>query len=337
MAGQVLVTPFDFVHRAQYLHARDTLRRLLELGVIPIVNENDTVADDEIRFGDNDRIAALVANMVRAEMLVLLTDTAGPVHRGSAARRRRIAHRRGRRGRRGARVRRRGHGLGAGERRHGEQARRGEDRVVVRCARGDRRGRPAGSARPTRSAGVAVGTVVQPHAERLPSRKLWIAFAVGAGGRVIVDDGARRALVSQGRSLLAAGVRDVEGDFDGGRRGRDRRRGRSRVREGLQRGTRPKGLRAVAGRRSGDLPDGSPAEVDPPRRPRRAGRLTAGRPRPVSHLAHGSWSKFAKGRGNSCLDMWRRSHCAWFSPAGTGGGLVRPPLTERIRGSPGPR
>ena len=77
VAGQVLVTPYDFVHRTQYLHARDTLRRLLELGVIPIVNENDTVADDEIRYGDNDRIAALVANMVRAEVLVLLTDTAG--------------------------------------------------------------------------------------------------------------------------------------------------------------------------------------------------------------------------------------------------------------------
>ena len=77
VVGQVLLTPFDFVHRTQYLHARETLRRLLELGVIPIVNENDTVADDEIRYGDNDRIAALVANMVHAELLVLLTDTAG--------------------------------------------------------------------------------------------------------------------------------------------------------------------------------------------------------------------------------------------------------------------
>ena len=128
VAGQVLVTPFDFVHRAQYLHARDTLRRLLELGVIPIVNENDTVADDEIRFGDNDRIAALVANMVRAEMLVLLTDTAGPLHRGPPPRRRRVADRGGERGRRGARVGRRRVRLGPGERWHGQQAGCGQDR-----------------------------------------------------------------------------------------------------------------------------------------------------------------------------------------------------------------
>ena len=77
MAGQVLLTPYDFAHRSQYLHARETLQRLRELGVLPIVNENDTVADDEIRYGDNDRLAALVAHLVRAETLVLLTDTGG--------------------------------------------------------------------------------------------------------------------------------------------------------------------------------------------------------------------------------------------------------------------
>ena len=76
-AGQVLLAPLDFVHRSQYLHARQTLLRLLELGVVPVVNENDAVADEEIRFGDNDRLAALVAHLVRAELLVLLTDTAG--------------------------------------------------------------------------------------------------------------------------------------------------------------------------------------------------------------------------------------------------------------------
>ena len=76
-AGQVLLAPLDFVHRSQYLHARQTLSRLLELGVVPVVNENDAVADEEIRFGDNDRLAALVAHLVRAELLVLLTDTAG--------------------------------------------------------------------------------------------------------------------------------------------------------------------------------------------------------------------------------------------------------------------
>ena len=75
--GQVLLAPLDFIHRQQYLHARQTLSRLLELGVVPVVNENDATSDDEIRFGDNDRLAALVAHLVAADLLVLLTDTAG--------------------------------------------------------------------------------------------------------------------------------------------------------------------------------------------------------------------------------------------------------------------
>ena len=77
VGGQVLLAPLDFVHRSQYLHARGTLRRLLDLGVVPVVNENDAVADDEIRFGDNDRLAALVAHLIGADVLVLLTDTPG--------------------------------------------------------------------------------------------------------------------------------------------------------------------------------------------------------------------------------------------------------------------
>ena len=77
VGGQVLLAPLDFWDRAQYLHARETLRLLLGLGVVPVVNENDAVADDEIRFGDNDRLAALVANLLQADLLVLLTDAAG--------------------------------------------------------------------------------------------------------------------------------------------------------------------------------------------------------------------------------------------------------------------
>ncbi len=77
VAGQVLLAPLDFGMRSQYLHARGTLRRLLELGVVPVINENDAIADDEIRFGDNDRIAALVAHLLEADLLVLLTDTPG--------------------------------------------------------------------------------------------------------------------------------------------------------------------------------------------------------------------------------------------------------------------
>ena len=77
VAGQVLLAPQDFMLRSQYLHARSTLERLLELSVVPVVNENDAVATDEIRFGDNDRLAALVAHLVRADALVLLSDVDG--------------------------------------------------------------------------------------------------------------------------------------------------------------------------------------------------------------------------------------------------------------------
>ena len=99
VAGQVLIAPLDFMERRQYLQARGTLRRLIELGVVPVVNENDAVADDEIRFGDNDRLAALVAHLVDADVLVLLTDTAGRAHRRSASRFGRIADRGDRPGR----------------------------------------------------------------------------------------------------------------------------------------------------------------------------------------------------------------------------------------------
>src|SRR5690606_7630185 len=77
IGGQVLLAPLDFMVRQQHLHARSTLARLLELGVVPVVNENDAIADDEIRFGDNDRLAALVAHLAGAGLLVLLTDAPG--------------------------------------------------------------------------------------------------------------------------------------------------------------------------------------------------------------------------------------------------------------------
>ena len=259
VAGQVLVTPFDFVHRAQYLHARDTLRRLLELGVIPIVNENDTVADDEIRFGDNDRIAALVANMVRAEMLVLLTDTAGlftadPRLDAEASLIEEVsAVDEALESVAGGSGSVRGSGGMASKLAAAKIASWSGVRAVIAAA--GQRGVLTDAL-----AGLSVGTVVAPHTDRLPSRKLWIAFAVGAEGRVIVDDGARRALVSQGRSLLAAGVRDVEGGFDADAAveivGEDGRV----FAKGLTRYSAP-GLRAVAGRRSSELPDGSPSEV----------------------------------------------------------------------------
>ena len=237
-----------------------------------MVNENDTLADDEIRYGDNDRIAALVANMVQADVLVLLTDTAGlftadprldteaSLIEEVAAVDEQLESIAGGTGTV------RGSGGMASKLAAAKIASWSGIRTVI-----------AGADAPTvvadALAGVNVGTVVQPRAERMPSRKLWIAFAIGAAGRVVVDDGARRALVSQGRSLLAAGVRGVEGSFDADvavevvdAEGRV-------FAKGL---TRYAAARAAFG---GRPPLGRPARGragrgDPPRRPRRP-RLTA--------------------------------------------------------------
>ncbi len=212
-AGQVLLAPLDFVHRSQYLHARQTLARLLELGVVPVVNENDAVADEEIRFGDNDRLAALVAHLVGAELLVLLTDTAGLLTEDP------------RRTTGGSLIEEvveidheleqlaGGPGSEAGS---GGMASKlaaakiavwsGVEAVIADAARPDVLVDVLASA-------PGVGTRFRPRDRRLPARKLWIAFAVGSSGTIVVDEGARRALVERGRSLLSAGVVSTRGEF----------------------------------------------------------------------------------------------------------------------------
>jgi glutamate 5-kinase len=259
IAGQVLLTPYDFAQRSQYLHARETLQRLRELGVLPIVNENDTVADDEIRYGDNDRLAALVAHLVRAETLVLLTDTDGvftadPRRDAQASlieeivevdeAMEKVA---------GGAGTERGSGGMASKLAAAKIASWSGVRAVIASA-------SAPNVIADALAGRLVGTSFAPRPTRLPSRKLWIAFAQGSAGRVTVDAGARRALVDGGKSLLAAGVRDVGGTFEVdapveivGDDGRVFAKGLSRY--GASQ------LRAVAGKRTVDLPPGSPQEV----------------------------------------------------------------------------
>ncbi len=214
VGGQILLAPLDFVNRKQYLHARQTLTRLLELGVVPVVNENDAVADDEIRFGDNDRLAALVAHLVGAKVLVLLTDapgvlTADPRLDGSASLIDEIieldhtlevvA---------GSAGSARGSGGMSSKLAAAKMAAWSGVRAVIAAA--DRPGvlLEAVDGIP------GVGTVVRPHDRRLSARKLWIAFAIGASGTVVVDDGARTALIERRTSLLPAGVASVEGSFD---------------------------------------------------------------------------------------------------------------------------
>ena len=213
LAGQVLLAPLDFVHRSQYLHARQTLARLLDLGVVPVVNENDAVADEEIRFGDNDRLAALVAHLVGAELLVLLTDTAGlltedPRRTGGGSlieevveidhELERIA------GGPGSEVGSGGMGSKLAAAKIAVWS--GVEAVIADASR------PGVLADVTGSS-PGVGTRFRPRSHRLPARKLWIAFAVGSSGSITVDEGARRALVERGRSLLPAGVISARGGF----------------------------------------------------------------------------------------------------------------------------
>ena len=258
VAGQVLLTPHDFGQRAQYLHARETLGRLLDLGVMPVVNENDTIADDEIRYGDNDRLAALVSHMISAELLVLLTDTAGlftadPRLDEQASLIEEIvevdAELEALAGGAGTA---RGSGGMASKLAAAKIAAWSGVRVVIAAAGAPGVVRDAIAAK-------SVGTEVRPRPDRLSSRKLWIAFALPSSGRIVVDAGARRALTEQGRSLLAAGVRAVEGEFEADAAVEVVADG-APFAKGLVRAPAAV-LRAVAGRRTADLPEGSPPEV----------------------------------------------------------------------------
>ena len=214
--GQVLLTPSDVVDRVRYLNARHTFDRLLELGAVPVVNENDTVATDELRFGDNDRLAALVASMLRAELLVLLSDVDGlyaqrpgpdasaqqPLDRVEdfAALDAQVF------GPAGTDV---GTGGMASKLEAARIATFSAAHAVIANAR-----RP--DVLLEVAAGDHIGTWFPPAGRRPESRKLWIAFAPMPQGRIFVDAGAVRALVERGSSLLAAGIVDVQGDFNAG-------------------------------------------------------------------------------------------------------------------------
>ena len=250
-AGQILLTADDLMRRAHYRNAQRTLNRLLELGVLPVVNENDTVATDEIRFGDNDRLAALVAHVVRAGALILLSDVDGlydfdPRHPG-ARRIGRVHHRAdldgitlGPPGRAGATAAGRawsrrstlghwpgrvtgarrvtGAGGGAphaagGHRGNGHQGRRGPDRDRGRHPHGGGPGRPGGSG--TWQV-VEAGTYFAPHDRRPATRQLWLAHAASARGTLTLDAGAVEAVVASRASLLPAGITGVAGSFDAG-------------------------------------------------------------------------------------------------------------------------
>jgi glutamate 5-kinase len=213
--AQVLLVPHDFVDRAQYLHARSTIERLLELGCVPVVNENDALANDEIRYGDNDHLSALLAHLVSADLLILLTDTEGlytsdprsnsdativkvvqaddPLLAVTTA---------------GAGTSRGSGGMASKLAAARIASWSGVTAVIASSQRSD--------AAMSAIAGDDVGTRFLPHNRHLSARKLWIAFASEVSGGVVIDDGARDAVISKGTSLLPAGVVQVTGAFEMG-------------------------------------------------------------------------------------------------------------------------
>jgi len=213
-AAQVLLTSEDFARRASYVNARNTLRRLLSWGVVPVVNENDTTATDEIRFGDNDVLAAQVAIMLRADLLVLLTDQDGlytrdPRVHGSAELVRSITDPSELEMLDVGEASRRGAGGMRGKAAAGLMAAAADVRTVI--ANGSRPGVLAAAA-----AGEAVGTVVAPRATTVSAFKLWLRYAKPVRGTLAVDAGAARALAEAGGSLLPVGVQAVHGGFVAG-------------------------------------------------------------------------------------------------------------------------
>ncbi|MBU6486149.1 MAG: glutamate 5-kinase [Betaproteobacteria bacterium] len=213
--AQVLLTHEDLADRRRYLNARTTLTTLLGLGVIPVINENDTVTTDEIRFGDNDTLGALVTNLIEAEVLVLLTDqeglyTADPRSDAAAT-----LVRSARAGDPALEAMAGGAGSIIG--------RGGMLTKVLAAKRAARSGAStviASGREPdvlTRlAAGEAIGTHLSPERNALAARKQWLADHVRLAGRLTLDDGAVRALTREGKSLLPIGVVAVSGEFERG-------------------------------------------------------------------------------------------------------------------------
>jgi glutamate 5-kinase len=210
--GQVLLTRHDTAHRQAYLHARDTLERLLALGVMPVVNENDTVAVDEIRFGDNDTLAALVATMVCADLVVILTDIEGlyDADPRRSADARLVEHVDELTEQMTSAASGAGSGVGSGGMATKVEAARVLMRAGIPMVVCD--GRRPGVV-PDAVAGKPVGTLFAGGKAGLGARKLWIALGGTPKGEVLIDDGARVALCERGKSLLPAGVVSVTGTF----------------------------------------------------------------------------------------------------------------------------
>jgi len=211
--AQVLLTQQDLADRKRFMNARNTLTALLEFGVIPIINENDTVAVEEIRFGDNDNLAALVAHLIDADLLVILSDVAGlytedPRTNNQATLIPVVAditkdiERRA-----GATQSFEGTGGMATKIQAAKKVAEYGGATLILS------GEPSGLL-PSIFDGAEAGTIFLPKGKRLTSRKHWIAFTLKAKGQLTLDDGAIDALVKRGKSLLPSGITAVSGPFN---------------------------------------------------------------------------------------------------------------------------
>jgi glutamate 5-kinase len=214
-AAQVLLTAADIAARTNYLNARQTLHRLIDWGVVPVVNENDTTATDEISFGDNDFLAAQVAILLDARLLVLLSNVDGlhgadPHGDPDAAPIREVGHYSELAG---LEIGDRTSAFGSGGMRSKVAAAEmaGEAGIPAVICDGTSAGSLAAAA-----AGEAVGTRFAAQRTKASSFKLWLKYAKPVQGRVAVDEGAARVLRERGSSLLPVGIVDVDGDFEAG-------------------------------------------------------------------------------------------------------------------------
>ena len=213
--AQVLLTHADLVDRQRYLNARSTLLTLLGLGIIPVINENDTVVTDEIRFGDNDTLAALVTNLVEADYLIILTDREGLYTDDPRRNPRATLIRSAQAGE--SRLEELAGGTGSTIAKGGmltkvlaakRAARSGAQTVIASGNEPDVLVRLA--------AGEAIGTLLSAQTTPLAARKQWLADHLQLAGRLGLDPGAAKALRSGGKSLLPVGVKSVEGEFERG-------------------------------------------------------------------------------------------------------------------------
>lgn len=214
-SAQILLTHADLMDRERYLNARSTLRTLLDLQVVPVINENDTVVTDEIKFGDNDTLAALVANLVEADVLVILTDQKGLysadprqdsqarfIHEANAG---------------DPELERMAGGVGSGIGKGGmitkvlaaKRAARGGATTVIAWGR-----EPDVLLRLVK--GESIGTRLVASMQKLTARKQWMADHLQLAGFLVVDDGAAAKLLGEGKSLLPVGVLSVLGEFQRG-------------------------------------------------------------------------------------------------------------------------